>query len=534
VSGWAALAGALGLVALVFSLLSFLILLFGGGGVQASSDLAWVGGNLVVGIVLLGMALFSSLDTLRERMQSGEARRVGKYGTSSIVSTLLAVAILSLLAYLGTQNNVRWDWTEAGVHSLSDQTVKVLAGLDRDVEVLAFYAKVAQPEIRPLLERFEYASERFRVTYADPTARPDLAEKFNLTREQLAAGLLHVTLGDESTVVDNIDEERLTNALVKLTRTGEKRVYFLSGHNERPASDEAATGEGGFGRAADALRNENYLVESLVLATRGDVPEDADAVIVAGPTRPFLAEEHQALQRYLERGGSLLVMIDPMAQTDLFADLEGWGVRVGEGFVIDQVQGLFGRAATPLAAQYAPHPIVEDLREVTMFHLARSVEPAEGATGLQAIVFTGENSWGESNIDDQPELGPDDRPGPVPIAVAGTPRLAAADDQAAAEDATPEPAGGEARLVVFGDSDFASNELIDAYRNRDLFLNSVNWLVGDVEAISIRPNQARASRFQLTSDQFGRIRTLSLFVLPQLLAMLGAVSWWLRRRAPGR
>jgi ABC-type uncharacterized transport system involved in gliding motility auxiliary subunit len=246
-----------------------------------------------------------------------------------------------------------------------------------------------------------------------------------------------------------------------------------------------------------------------------------------------LAEEHQALQRYLERGGSLLVMIDPMAQTDLFEDLAGWGVRVGDDFVIDQVQGLFGRAATPLAAQYAPHPIVEDLREVTMFHLARSVEPAEGATGLQAIVFTGEDSWAESKIDDQPELGPDDRPGPVPIAVAGTPLLAASDD-AAAEGATPEPAGGDARLVVFGDSDFASNELIDAYRNRDLFLNSVNWLVGDVEAISIRPNQARASRFQLTSDQFGRIRTLSLFVLPQLLAMLGAVSWWLRRRAPGR
>jgi ABC-type uncharacterized transport system involved in gliding motility auxiliary subunit len=101
------------------------------------------------------------------------------------------------------------------------------------------------------------------------------------------------------------------------------------------------------------------------------------------------------------------------------------------------------------------------------------------------------------------------------------------------EQPAPDPETS-ARLVVLGDSDFATNELIDAYRNRDLFVNAINWLLGDVEAIAIRPNTSRASRVQLTSDQFGRIRYFSLFLLPQGLAMLGALSWWLRRRAPGR
>ena len=86
--------------------------------------------------------------------------------------------------------------------------------------------------------------------------------------------------------------------------------------------------------------------------------------------------------------------------------------------------------------------------------------------------------------------------------------------------------------VVFGDSDFASNELIEAYRNRDLFLNTVNWLMGDVEAISIRPNRSRASRFQLSEEQFRTIRSLSLLVLPEALGMLGVLGWWSRRRAP--
>ena len=527
--GWAALIGALGFVALLFAVLALLLGLFQGG--WGATDLLFLWGNVGVGLVLLASAFFASLDDLRERMHSGEARRVGTYGTSAIVSTILGVAILGLLGYLGTQNSVRYDWTEARVHSLSDQTRKILAGLERDVEVVALYSAIDRPQVRPLLERYQYASQRFHVTWADPTARPDLVEKLGITREQLTGGLLHVTLGEESTVVDDADEERLTNALVKLTRTAEKHVYFLTGHNERPAVGDGADGEEGLARAGDALRNENYLVESLVLATVGDLPENADVVVIPGATRPFLLEEHKALQRYLERGGSLLVMLDPMAKTDLYADLRAWGVRMGDDYVIDQVQGLFGRAATPVANQYAQHPITQDLREVTLFHLVRSVEPEEEAKALlQAIVFTSESSWAETNLDARPELGADDRRGPVAIAVAGSPRLdaAAGSGEAGAAD------GGKSRLVVFGDSDFATNQLIDAYRNRDLFVNAVNWLLGDVEAISIRPAQSRASRFQLTNEQFGRVRHLSLFLLPEALAALGALSWWLRRRAPGR
>jgi ABC-type uncharacterized transport system involved in gliding motility auxiliary subunit len=267
-----------------------------------------------------------------------------------------------------------------------------------------------------------------------------------------------------------------------------------------------------------------------VLATVGDVPDDADVVVIAGPTRPFLPEEHAALERYLERGGALMVMIDPMAKTDLYGDLDRWGLRLGDDYVIDQVQGLFGRAATPVANQYdSEHPITKDLREVTLFHLVRSVSVEDRAKDrFKQIVYTSENSWAERNLEAQPEFDADDQRGPVAIAAAGFPLVG---------EATPDtPVDREhgARLVLFGDSDFATNEVIDAYRNRDLFVNSINWLLGDVEAISIRPNQSRASRFQLTGDQFARIRYLSLFVLPETLAVLGAFAWWWRRRAPGR
>jgi ABC-type uncharacterized transport system involved in gliding motility auxiliary subunit len=88
--------------------------------------------------------------------------------------------------------------------------------------------------------------------------------------------------------------------------------------------------------------------------------------------------------------------------------------------------------------------------------------------------------------------------------------------------------------VVFGDSDFAANQLLDQYRNKDLFVNSANWLLGDVEAISVRPNKSRPSRVELTAEQLSKIRYLALFVLPEAIAFAGVYAWWARRRAPGR
>ena len=126
------------------------------------------------------------------------------------------------------------------------------------------------------------------------------------------------------------------------------------------------------------------------------------------------------------------------------------------------------------------------------------------------------------------------------MAVAGVPNLAgdgeketsAGDAEGSGDEGAKEKQ--EPRLVVIGDSDFATNQLIGEFRNRDLFVNSVNWLLGDVEAITIRPGQARASRMQLSSEQFLQIRYLSLFVLPEAIAVLGVFAWWSRRRAPGR
>lgn len=527
----------LGLVGIGFGLLSIVLLAFG-----APTGLAWIYGNFIAGAVLVALGLAGSLDTLRERLASAEARRIERYGTSAILQTVAGIAILGLLAFLAHRHPVRFDWSEAKIHSLTEQTKQVLANLEEDVHVTAFYQAVVAQPVRELLERYAYESPRFHFEFADPTARPDLVQEYGLSGEELEQGLLRVAMGEESVLVKTPDEESLTNALVKLSRTGEKVVYFVEGHNERRAVGEGSEAREGFGRAAEALSNENYRVETLLLATKGEVPEDADVVVLAGPTRPYLEEEHAALRRYLARGGALLAMVDPRAHTDVTEDLADLGAQIGDDVIVDQLQGLFGRAATPIAAEYADHPITEKLREPTMFHVARSVRAAEDSD-LVEIVKTSADSWAERNLEEffgrgRAEFGDGDLPGPVPVAVAGEVEVEAEPAEGASGDAAGEgeaASGGPARVVIFGDSDFASNQILDSFQNRDLFVNAVNWLMGDVEAITVRPNKSRPSRLsQLTASDFSRIRYLSLFVLPEGIAVLGVLAWWSRRRAPGR
>jgi len=518
------LLGALGLVAILFALASFLM-----AQLQVAHP-TWSILHGVVGVALLGAAAAINLDGLRDRVRSGEARRASKYGSSALLSTVLAIAILGMGGFLASRYPQRFDWSEQKVHTLSDQTRKLLEGLEQDVEVVALYSRLNWQPVRDQLGRYEYESERFKVVeIADPTERPDLLERYEITPTQLGQGIVRIAYAGESVHVDDLTESNLTNAIVKLTRTGGKTVYFLEGHNENAIEGEAANESDGFAQAADALRNENYSVKSLLLAAQGDVPEDANVVIVAGATRPLLAQETAALDRYLQRGGAVMALIDPRSRSDLVDTLVTWGVKLGDDIIVDRQQAIFGQANTPFAEQYDPnHDITKGLREATLFHVARSVNAHPEATGsFNEIVFTGQNSWAETDLErfyaeGAAELDEEDLIGPVPIAVAGNVGLVGEGE-----------AAGQPRLVVFGDSDFASNQLLGAYQNRDLFVNSVNWLLGDVEAISVRPNQSRASGLQMNALQFERIRLIALFAIPEALAVAGVFIWW-RRRQPAR
>jgi hypothetical protein len=192
-----------------------------------------------------------------------------------------------------------------------------------------------------------------------------------------------------------------------------------------------------------------------------------------------------------------------------------------------------------LAGKYLQHPMMAGLGRVTVvFRLARSISAkTEGANNRfpQNLVETTPTSWGETDLKRlydtnqvAREPGKGDKDGPLSIAAA-----VSAPVQDAAGAQTP-PANDEApkketRIAVFGDSDFASNQLLGAGRNADLFLNAVNWLAQQEDMIAIRPRDPEDRRITMTASQLQFVRLLTVVLIPGLVLLAAVRVWWVRR-----
>jgi len=88
----------------------------------------------------------------------------------------------------------------------------------------------------------------------------------------------------------------------------------------------------------------------------------------------------------------------------------------------------------------------------------------------------------------------------------------------------------EARLIVLGDSELVNNQFLSFGGNKDLFLNCINWLGKEENAISIRPKNRKSSRIFLTSVQKNFLNYSTQWIYPLLLIAFGATIYIRRRR----
>ena len=332
----------------------------------------------------------------------------------------------------------------------------------------------------------------------DPEKKPAMAQQYGVT----SLGTVVFDYKGRTEKVTSDGEQELTNALIKVVQGRQPKVYFTQGHGEK---DTTSSERGGYNGINTALTSDNFVVDKLVLAQQTSVPNDADVLIIAGPKTDFLAPEIELLKAYLARGGKILLMLDPVLKADapqptaLQALLKDWGIEADNDIVLD-VSGA-GRLAlgtdesVPVAASYPTHPITQNFNLLTAYPLARSMTPVEGGVNghvAQKVVETSRNSWGETNLKSltggQPaKMDEGDKQGPVALAAAVSAPASNAPPSKDAAKSGDTPKKPETRLVAFGDSDFASNAALGITGNRDLFLNTVNWLAQQENLIAIRP-----------------------------------------------
>jgi ABC-type uncharacterized transport system involved in gliding motility auxiliary subunit len=466
--------------------------------------------------------------------------RNARYGAIAGVSVLVMLGILIAVNYLSTRQNKRWDLTANKQYSLSDQTVKLLKGLDAPVKLMVFDQEANFDRFRPRLTEYAYQSPKVSVEYIDADKRPVETKQYQVQ----TYGTIVIAYKGRTERVTSDNEQDLTNGLIKVINPQQYKLYFLSGHGEK---DPSSSDRAGYSGMADALKRDNYQFDKLVLAQTNEIPADATEIVIAGPKTDLLDQETSLIRAYLAKAGKLFVLLDPpedlnkpAAMPNLTALLKDYGMNVTNSVVVD-VSGRTSNPEVPAAAPpYPSHPITERFDLLTAFPLARAITPITDnpSKPAQSFVQTAARSWAETDLkslEQTDTLSPDpakgDIAGPVSIAVAvSTPADKASDAKPASNtDQKADDKKAETRVAAIGDSDFAANAYLGIQGNRDLFMNTVNWLAQQETLISIRPREASDRRLNITAAQLTSVFWLTIVVIPAAIFGGGVYSWWRRR-----
>ena len=474
------------------------------------------------------------LAVCRKEVLHAVKTRTALYGMNSTVVILVVLAILICINLLTHRHKFTWDLTETSVFTLSPQTQKVAQSLPRKVKMTAFFQSgPGRDKFKLLAEGYKDLTDRIEVEWVDPIRRPAVVKQYGVT----TYGTVVLESAEQVTKVKNATEENLTNALLQVTRDRQKKIYFLSGHKEKDIEDKGRTG---YSQAKQALEQDYYSVELLLLLQTGKVPEDADALIINGPEKNLQESEITAINAYLNQGGAVLLLLDPQQDSGLTGFLGQWGMDIRDDLVIDPSAKLSGADyTTPIISQISDHPITVELGQPIILPMLRSVSiiTTEGLSTTE-LLFSGEKSWAEREYKSgrvRPDPGIDIG-GPVPVAIVSSKEIKDANrpetkPDASSENKTSGSSGPvkKAHLVVIGDSDFASNQFFSLYGNRDFFLNTASWLAKEDNLIAIRPRLRKWSPITLSNTQGNLVSMLGVVVFPSLVLLLGFRVWWKRR-----
>jgi len=469
-------------------------------------------------VILAVMALVAYL-VMNWRRFKGKSSRMNFIFVSNILFlVILNIAIVAAVNYLGTRIHQRFDFSRGHIYSLSDQSVKLIRGLKKELQIKAFFTRENPSAyvFDSLMEIYGYYSDRIKVEVLDTDKNPSAVKTYQINSD----GTVVFEYAGRETRIEEISEEAVTNAIIKVTREKKKVVYFLQGHGE---GDTEQSDENGFSVAKDGLEKLSFRVKKLVLFQESRLPDDTAVLVVAGPRQPLFNTEISLIEDYIEnKKGPVLFMINPGQGEELKPLLKKMGVRIEDDVIVDTVSSAMGGDYfIPVVARYAPHEITKNFSYATFYPLARSlsqVSPLPGDIAVEFVASTSPNSWGERNYEAEIKTekivkNAQDRSGPLEVI-------------AAVEVGEKK----RTRVVICGDSDFVSNKYYYFSANGNLFNNIISWLAQEGDLVAISPRTSSPSTISLTRSDSQLLFFYCLVLLPLLVLLAGIGIWWYRRK----
>jgi ABC-type uncharacterized transport system involved in gliding motility auxiliary subunit len=480
------------------------------------------------GVGLLVVVTLANARTVVELSRKRSARR----GANAVLMTLVFTSILVIVQAISVRHTVRHDVTRNKRFTLSEHTTILLDQLREDVTITAFFLNNSDSQLRAasLLSMFSHHSEHIQYTLVDPDHKPQIAERYRARNGQLV-----VEYKTNRRIIDRLTEEQLTNAILFATRESQKSIYFLTGHDEKRIESEQRSG---FSYVRESLADVGFAVHELSLLDVDAIPSDCTVLVLAGPKKELLQNEAQKVAAYLSGGGNALFLLDPrrpisaleviLAQYHITMENV---VLLDELVVVDTGNETFDATFTKIR-RYERHPITNTVRSITIFPMARpvSILPVEGDLTVRAnyLAVTEKSAWGETDLNSF-RLGTatrDETDVPAPLAVAAVAeRTQPLDDSGRAGQH-----GQRSRIVVVGDSDFATNRFLGLLGNGDFLLNSVQFLAEEEIVIPISLKAGLGERIYISVSEGRLVFVACLVLMPLMVAAMGGYVLFRKRR----
>ncbi|MBE9536889.1 MAG: GldG family protein [Proteobacteria bacterium] len=444
----------------------------------------------------------------------------------------LSAVFSSGINYFAYSFPFRWDVTQAKQHTLTTSTIEFLEGLKSQVQLTALYVGLPPKYLEDMFNEYERVSNgNIKTEIVDPIERIGYAAQFGSVISAKERKVI-VRAGNERRDLDftqsALSEEQLTNALVRVARE-ERHVYFLTGHGEFTLLSEESQGLSLFAKLLDS---NNIVSKNLILGIEGNIPEDCDVLIIAGPHNDLTQKEEAMIEEYLKKGGNALFLIEQVVVTkagrpltdeekhknpSLNSILNQWGINIQEDIVVDLSSHAGSDVGSPATRNYMRHKAITEGLDYTFYVRPRSItvlRERRSSIKLAPIVLTAteKNSWAETNRSLEIHFDETvDAPGPVPISFVIWEEKEEGDHS-------------DTRIIVFTDADFLTNVYINQYSNAKMGLNIINWLSELDYKVFLDQKEIKVERLDLTSKQRREIAAI-LFLMPLFIAVGGIVVW---------
>ena len=513
----------------------------------------------------LGVALRTNFDVDQQESDgSVEYLRVRDVGWSGL-TVALAMALMMVTCQVAKERNIQRDVSYFKTSAPGDSTVNIVKNSSEPIRVLLFFPDVneVKDQVMGYFESLNSDTGRVTLEQHDRLVDAELASHFKVPNSATNdKGTIVLARGEgdkeKSFTIDldtdlekarqktgklrNLDRE-VNQILMKLVRE-KRKAYLVKGHGEMndpgsiPSEIKAKIPERQATVFKKYLTGLNYETKDIgLMELVKDVPEDATMVIVLAPSLPLDKAEWDAFDRYLMRGGRMMIALDPKGENAMGVLEQRLGLRMLPGAITDDVnmiprQRSLADRRIVLTNQFSSHAVTtatsrsgEPLPLVEAGALDDIAAPAD--VKKTVVIRSMDTSWLDYNNNFQ-----FDKDGPTPekkqkwnvgVAVEG-----------------PKPSGTDKegfRVAVFSDVDLFKDFVGMSQTGQpalgmlgaSLMIDTVRWLGGEeVFSGEIVSEEDKAIQHSKSSDQVWF--TLTIIGAPLLVLTLGLLGTLTRRR----